>query len=280
VAALLPRFHELREVVYRFFEDEGFLLASALSWGVLLCLAPFTLILFSVAGFLLTSDEIATYVFDSATIVVPAYGQQLAEFLVLLTRERTVTGLVGAISLAIFASNVISLTRSVMNRAFRVSGPPGWIRAIALSVLSVLLVGGVVIVVALTIVALVATRDLVRDVLSLPPITGLRRGFLLAAIYALGMTMLFLVYRTFPSTRVPGRAAAVAAGTVMVLWELARLGFATYVQTSGGYGKLYGSFGILIGALVWIYYSSIIFVVGAELAAVLTARAPQRAPQR
>jgi len=37
--------------------------------------------------------------------------------------------------------------------------------------------------------------------------------------------------------------------------------------------QLYGSFGIGVAALVWVYYSSIIFVLGAELAAILGAAA-------
>ena len=62
----------VREVVRRFAEDEGLLLASALSFGVVLCLAPFTLILFSAAGFLLESKEISEYVSGSANIILPA----------------------------------------------------------------------------------------------------------------------------------------------------------------------------------------------------------------
>lgn len=266
-----------REAVRRFSEDEGFLLASALSFGVVLCLAPFALIFFSAAGFLLESEEISEYVYDSATIFLPAYGRELAELFVLLTQQRAVTGLVGAISLAVFASHVFSLTRSVLNRAFRVRQPRGLVRTVALDVLSVLLVGAVVIVVALTTIVLVAVRDLAHSVLPLPRITGLGRVLSLVAVYALGATTLLLVYRTFPSTRVPRHAATVAAVTVTVLWELARLAFATYVHTSGVYGRFYGSFGILIAGLVWIYYSSAIFILGAELAAVLTERSRQRA---
>jgi membrane protein len=60
-----------------------------------------------------------------------------------------------------------------------------------------------------------------------------------------------------------------------VLWELARLAFSTYIHTSGVYGRIYGSFGIWIAALIWLYYSSSIFIFGAELAAVLTERRRQ-----
>jgi uncharacterized BrkB/YihY/UPF0761 family membrane protein len=40
----------------------------------------------------------------------------------------------------------------------------------------------------------------------------------------------------------------------------------------GTYGSLYGSFGAGVAALVWIDYSAAIFVLGAELAAVVAER--------
>ena len=49
----------VRAAAERFRLDQGFLLASALSFAFLLCLAPFALILFSIAGFLLESEDIA-----------------------------------------------------------------------------------------------------------------------------------------------------------------------------------------------------------------------------
>ena len=271
--ALLPGLGDLREVVRRFSQDEGFLLASALSFDVILCLAPFTLILFSVAGFLLASDAIAEYVFDSASIVVPAYGRQLAEFLVLLTKERAVTGLVGAASLAIVASHVFSITRTILNSAFRVRTQRGLIHGFVFDMLSVVVVGCAVVAIAFAALVLVAVRDLAHRLhVPLPPAAHLHEVLSLPSLYALGLGTLFLVYRTFPNTPVAGRAAAVAALAVAVLWELARTAFATYVDVSGVYGRFYGSFGIWVAGLVWIYYSSVIFVLGAELAAVLTER--------
>jgi membrane protein len=70
-----------------------------------------------------------------------------------------------------------------------------------------------------------------------------------------------------------------ATAAVVVLWIAARRAFGAYLALSGVYGKLYGSFGIGVAVLVWIYYSATIFIFGAELAAVVTERingAPQR----
>lgn len=57
-----------------------------------------------------------------------------------------------------------------------------------------------------------------------------------------------------------------------LLWEGARWGLSAYLTRFGTYGKLYGSFGVVVATLVWIYYSAVIFVLGAELAALLTER--------
>jgi membrane protein len=58
----------------------------------------------------------------------------------------------------------------------------------------------------------------------------------------------------------------------MALWEIARVAFGASIALFGVYGKLYGSVGIGVALLVWLYYSATLFVVGAELAA----RPPKR----
>jgi membrane protein len=88
-------------------------------------------------------------------------------------------------------------------------------------------------------------------------------------MYMAGVGLLFLLLRTLPNTRVPARAAMIATLAVTVAWEGARWLFTAYVVTFRTYGSLYGSLGGAVAALVWIYYSMVIFVLGAELAAVV-----------
>ncbi len=267
---------DLRGVVSRFHEDQGFLLAAALSFMLLLCLAPLALILFSIAGFLLESDEIAEYLFDAATLLFPAYSYQLAEFLAILTRERLVTGFLGVGSWAIFATQLFSLGRTVMNRAFRMPARRGFLHGFAVDLLAVITVGSLAIAFAVAIVIVVALGDIAVQMFPgwLASSKTLRRLVSLPLMYAAGLGLLFFVYRTLPNTRVPARPAVIATLAVAVAWEVARWAFTAYIGIFGTYGKLYGSFGIGVAALVWIYYSSTIFVFGAELAALLTGRGP------
>ena len=60
-------FADLGFVIRRFFAHDGFLLAGALSFSFLLCLAPPALLLVSGVGFLLQSDEAAASVMETAT---------------------------------------------------------------------------------------------------------------------------------------------------------------------------------------------------------------------
>lgn len=265
----------VRDVVAGFVRDQGFLLASALSFSLLLCLAPLALILFSVAGFLLESDEIAEYLFDGVWVLFPAYGAELAEFLAILMRERTITGILGAGGMIVFATQLFAFIRSVVNRAFDVRVERGWLRGFLFDVTSVLVLGSMVVAFVVAIVVLAALGDLALQLVPLWWRAGapLRRALTLPLIWAVGLALLFLVYRTFPNTWVSTRAAAVATGVVAVLWEAARWGFSAYLDIFGVYPRLYGSFGIGVATLVWIFVSAVIFVAGAELAAVLTARA-------
>ncbi|MBI4591011.1 MAG: YihY/virulence factor BrkB family protein [Candidatus Rokubacteria bacterium] len=265
---------DLRGAVRRFLEEQGFLLASALSFAFVLCLVPLTLILLSVAGFLLESDAVAEYLFDSVTLLFPAYGSELVDLLGLLIRERAVTGLLGAAGLALFATQLFSLTRHVMNRAFRVSVRRGLLHGFAFDMVAVLLASSLVVGLAVVVVTLAALGDLVLRLapLPLPPSIQARRVVALPVIYATGLGFLFLVYRAFPNTAVPVRAATEATLAVAALWEMSRWAFTGYVTVFGVYGKLYGSFGIGMALLVWIYYSAVLFVFGGALAAVLTER--------
>lgn len=268
-------FDDLRAAMDRFRQDEGFLLASAVSFSCLLCAAPLVLVLFSLAGFLMESHEIADYLLDATKLVFPAYGQELADFLTLLIRERAVAGLVGAVSWAVFATQFFSLLRTILNRAFRVSARRGIFRGFALDLGTVVMVGSLALAFAVAVVILLALGDVAGRLLPFVPWSPivLRRVLSLPLIYATGLGLLFFIYRTLPNTRVPARAALAATLIVAVAWETARQAFAAYVGMFGTYGRLYGSFGIGVAALVWTYYSASIFVLGAELAAVRTRRA-------
>jgi membrane protein len=246
-------------------------MASALAFAAELCLAPLTLILFALAGYLMESDKIADYLFDAATLLLPAYGRELGEFFSFLVRQRAVVGLVGVLSWMVFATQFFALMRTVLNRVFRAPGRRGIVHGFAIDLLMVVAIGALAIVFSASILMVLTLGDIAARLVpvALLPSTGLRRAISLPVMYLTGVGLLFLLFRALPNARVPARAAAIGTLAVTIAWEGARWVFTAYVVLFGTYGNLYGSFGAAIATLVWIYYSAVIFVLGAELVALV-----------
>ena len=96
---------------------------------------------------------------------------------------------------------------------------------------------------------------------------GAPLGVFLAYVTAvpISATLLLSLYLTIPNTRVAIRPAIIGAIVGGVLLELAKNGFAIYVQVAG-VRSLYGSLALLPLFLFWIYITWIIVLFGLRLA--------------
>jgi membrane protein len=77
--------------------------------------------------------------------------------------------------------------------------------------------------------------------------------------------MYALMYRYLPARRIPWRIALIAATFTSVAWELLKAGFAWYVANFADYTSTYGALATLILLVFWIYYSSVVFILGGEV---------------
>lgn len=259
-----------RAAVVRFDRHHGFVLAGALAFSFLLCLAPLVLVFLSVAGYLLEQDEIAERVFDAVVLAFPGYGTEAARLLGILVAERQVTGLIGTAGLAVFATQLFSLMRTIVNTAFGVRVPRSIAHGFLFDLVVVTVVGTAWTLLIGALIALAALGDMLHGVRGVGwLVSGMARDVGLSiGTYVVGATTLMAIYRLFPNTRVPAGPPFVAALVVMALWEIARAGFGAYIALFGVYGKLYGSIGVGVALLVWLYSSTTLFVFGGELAAV------------
>ena len=72
----------------------------------------------------------------------------------------------------------------------------------------------------------------------------------------------------------PQAAEGIVPGVLISLaaWMLLSLGFSFYVENFASYSVIYGTLGAVIVLLIWLYFSSITLLLGAELNAMLLAR--------
>jgi membrane protein len=97
----------------------------------------------------------------------------------------------------------------------------------------------------------------------------------LAILVAAGLA---LAYRYIPNRdSPPWRGVFVGAALATVLWLIGSALFSVYVGQFASYSRTYGTVGIVVVLLMWLWLSALIVLLGAELNAAIEARAASEA---
>jgi len=83
------------------------------------------------------------------------------------------------------------------------------------------------------------------------------------AVYVLIAVMFYIVYHNLTDAKPPRTAAIVSTVTMTVLWIVSARLFALYLSTFSAISTVYGGYAFILVLLFWVYYSSLVFVIGA-----------------
>jgi membrane protein len=92
-------------------------------------------------------------------------------------------------------------------------------------------------------------------------------GYIIALITTI-LVFISLYYNT-PNRRSKFREVVPGAVVASLGWVIVSIAFSYYIDNFGNYSKVYGSLGGIIALLMWLYVSSIIILMGAEINASL-----------
>lgn len=87
--------------------------------------------------------------------------------------------------------------------------------------------------------------------------------------FALALLTVTVLYRLVPRRSPQWRESMIGALTFSLLWVAAKLLFVTYGTYATLYTNLYGSLLEVILLLLWVYYSSVLLLIGAEVVRLL-----------
>src|SRR5689334_2190627 len=125
---------------------------------------------------------------------------------------------------------------------------------------------GAIVFVLLTL-ALVAVVPVVLNVLPLGPVgTVLAQVLRWVLLVALVVAALAVTYRVAPDRDQP-RFSWVTTGSLVatVLWIIGSIAFSLYVNNFGSYNKTYGAIAGVVVLMLWLYLTSYIVLLGAEI---------------
>lgn len=273
ISELLRRIHRdldlLWQALKKFNNDNGFFLSSGIAFNILINLIPFSILLLAVFGVYLYNDqEVLGHLRAYMRSVAPTMDPKIMSNLMDVIQNRQAMGILGFVGLTWFSTWVFSSVRIALNIVFQVERPRGILWAF---IVDLLMVGAV------------GTLFLINMILS--SFVTILQGYQGWIPVAMGPTILWilkyllplvftycifsLIYKVIPNKRVHFKSALKAALFASILWELTKHLFTWYVTNIATYSIFYGSLSALIVFVLWVYYSSVILVVGGELLYIL-----------
>ncbi len=242
-------------------------MARGLAFDVIVCLIPAFFLIFIFFGFLFDSPrQTMKFLMPFLKPLIPFSGQQILLKLFFVVKAQKVVGVMGMVGLLWTLSRVFGSIRTVLDAVFQVKEGRGIIEG-KLFDLRIMFLSSLFF---LTTFAITGIFSLLKKGAHLLKIRFLYLGLggeMIHVLLAFCFTaaMFFCLYKFIPYRRIRTKTAVFAALGASVLWEVAKQGFSFFLFRVADLSQIYGSFALLFILTLWVYYSCIIFILGAEM---------------
>jgi membrane protein len=253
--------------------DNATTTGASLAFFCAFSLAPLLVIVMTLTGWIVgqtaASEQIGVQL---NALFGPSTAKVLMEA---IKNSQQVQGLlatvVSVVTLLIGATTVLSALETLLEQIWEVeaaaySGIKGWIRARLLS-LGFILALGFLLLVSLTISTGLSNlqKQLVQQNAALLSVVGAAD----LAVSILLVSFLFaLIFRYLPARRLPWKVVAIGGLLTAALFDVGRWGVGLYLSHSTQ-PSAFGAAASFAALLLWLYYTSLIFLFGAEFTACL-----------
>jgi|SRR5690554_2849561 len=278
---LTPSFRKFKGFAKHYFgglytridEHHVLLLAGGLAFSLFICIIPFILIIFAVLGNFLDSEAVQFQVSTLIDTIIP-YGQY-SDFVKSIIFKRidefveykTIAGIVGGFGLLFAASGLFSSMRTILNKVFAVETD---VNVIIGKLRDFALVFMVLLIFFATTISMPLINLLLQFANEFKFLHFLQTSFFEHTLLSFfSLLLIFIVfailYFAVPVKRIGRKAVFVSALWAAILWEAAKQLFEFYITNYAAYGKIYGAYALVVVVAFWIYYSSVVFIIGAEI---------------
>ena len=193
------------------------------------------------------------------------------------TKSGIIATIIGVVTLILGATGVFLQLKDALNTVWEVKVKPihrlkgVWnvVRNRALSLGVVLVIGFLLLASLVVSAAITALGTWMNDVLPMP-------GAVLQAInFIVGFTIIMflfaVIFKWLPDVKIAWRDVWAGAAATALLFSIGKFALGLYLGRSA-VGSVFGAAGSVIVILLWIYYASIIFLLGAEFTQVYARR--------
>jgi membrane protein len=267
----------LKETFNEWQHDKVPILAAALSYYMIFSIAPILILVIAVVGFIVGEQIAQEEVFAQ---LESFFGSENAASIRTVLQNQfspssNITATIIAVVTILFgATTVFAQLKQALNLIWGVEPKPGrgvksFIQTRILSILMVLGIGFVLLLSLIISSVLSGATTWLEKLLFIPSFVW----SLVDLVISLSLTTLLFgqIYRVLPDVRIAWKDVAVGAGITAVLFTIGKSLISLYLGNSS-IGSAYGAAGSFVIVLVWIFYSTQIFLFGAEFTQVWSRR--------
>jgi membrane protein len=261
----------LKETVIGFFDDDSFSYASSIAFSTIFSLPAILIIALAIGSTFyertVVQEELVRQI---SRLVGDDTGKEIQSIVVQAAVDRTSwwAKIIGIVTLVISATTIFISLQTSLNKIWGIKPKPerGWVKYLVNRLISLAMVisFGFVLLVSLVIdTMLVVFQGM---------LTRIMEGFTVYLVTALNLiislsfiTVIFgLLFKVLPDAKIRWRHVWVGALVTTLLFTLGKYLIGFYLGNSS-FNSAYGAAGSMVIILLWVYYSTVIFLFGAEL---------------
>ena len=256
--------------------DDIFALASQLAYYLILSFFPFLIFVMTVIG---ASTLDSMEILEGLSTILPSSVFELVSSIVTEVVNNQYKGLIGvSIVVAIWtASSGFRAVIKGVNKAHDIKETRSYIKR---SIIAIIFTFALALIIALTLAMLVFGDLIGGYIVSIVPFHRAIKFLWNILRYIIIISVMIgtfaVIYRYTPAKKIKWRQVFPGSIVSTIGWILASLAFAFYVNNFSNYSRLYGSLGAVFILMTWIYITSMILILGAEINSVLILRNNQR----
>ncbi|NJK78752.1 MAG: YihY/virulence factor BrkB family protein [Chloroflexaceae bacterium] len=268
-----------KQVFQEWNQDKVPRLAAALAYFTIFSIAPFFIIVIAIAGFIFGREAATDQIVGQLQGLMGTAGAEAVQGIIQRANEPQgglVATVIGLVTLFIGSTGFFGQLQDALNTIWRVQPRPDLgikniIYSRATSFVVVLGVGFLLLITLVLSTVLSAFGDVLGGYLP-GGAGGLALQLINFVISFLVTTLLFaMIYRLLPDAKVAWSDVWIGATITALLFAIGRYLIGFYIGNSN-FTDTYGASGAIIVVLIWVYFASLILLLGAEFTFVYAQR--------
>jgi membrane protein len=267
-----------RETVSNWSNHNASTHSAALAYLSLFSLAPLLILIVAVSGWAFGAEaargevqrELARFIGTDAAAAVQGIVAASAR-----PHTSRIAAILGTVTILVSATGVLIQLQDTLNTVWEVTPKPGFFLKTLLKkrllCFGVILGAGALLLLSLAASAGISALQKLLEARLEIGVSKLVGGVDVALSWLLMALLLAMVYRLLPDVEISWKEVAWGSAVTSILFTLGKYAIGFYLQRMG-VTSTYGAAGSLVLVLVWIYYSSLIFLLGAEFTRVHSRR--------